>query len=340
MEKFIKSDFYEHNLDKTSGAKNDKFHKKFILEPVNRGFANTIGNAMRRTLLSNTLAAAVYAIEIKGAKHEFTAIDNVKEDVVEIILNLKQLAIKFNHDSTDLDDNFVFTLKSKKTGKVTAGDIVTPAGFDIVNTKLQIASISKADALDMKLHVRIDVGFKSFEENRIYMNKNGDKGFIPIDSNFTPITLAKYNVGKYQVGADKEQEKVELEVQTNGTIKPEDAISFSAKILMSYFESFYNLGESNKLKDMEINKKIKEYQSEDYKLKYAISELNLSARSFNSLKQANIETLNDLVGKSVADLENIKNLGRKSLIEIVKEAKKQNIEIIGSDELLEEEGDK
>lgn len=335
MEKYIKSEFYKHEISKEKG---DKFDTTFVLEPVNRGFGNTLGNALRRTLISNVLGASVYAIEVKGAKHEFTGINNVSEDVVQIILSIKNLAIKFNEDAVDIDERLEMTLKSTKKGKVTAADIETPAELEIINKDLFIAEVSEADALDIKLYVRIDVGFQTFMQNREYVNKyHGDKGLISIDSNFSPVISSNYKVEKYQVGAEKEQEKIIFNVVTNGTLAAEDAVAFASKILINYLNTFFNLTESSTIKEMEITEKIKDIESDDYKMRLPISELNLSARSFNSLKLSNIETLQDLEGMTIADLENVKNLGQKSLIEIVREALRHGIEIEGHEELLGDE---
>ncbi|WP_339020713.1 DNA-directed RNA polymerase subunit alpha [Spiroplasma endosymbiont of Atherix ibis] len=303
MKQFSRPEF---NLLKEEKNRN---YGEFKVEPLERGFGTTIGNAIRRTLLSSTPGAAVYAIKIAGAAHEFTSINGIVENVSRIILNLKKLALKI--DTKIFEDNEVVELKinSTRVGEITAGDIIVPTGVEIINPKLHICTIADGGVLDLTLFAKNSRGYRSFKENK---KEKLVVDAITIDSNYSPIIRVSYNVNATKIGKSVDLEKLILEVETDGTVTASDAVATAAKILVEHLQFFVNL--NDEINDLNI---IGATNEEDEKeLDRLIEDLDFTQRSLNCLKRANINSLRDLVSRTEDDIQEIRNLGRKSLKEI------------------------
>ncbi|QHX36988.1 DNA-directed RNA polymerase subunit alpha [Spiroplasma sp. BIUS-1] len=287
----------------------NRSYGEFKVEPLERGFGTTLGNAIRRTLLSSTPGAAVYAIKIAGAAHEFTSINGIVENVSRIILNLKNLALRI--DSKIFEDDEVVELKinSTRVGAITAGDIVLPTGVEVTNPDLHICTISDGGVLDLTLFAKNSRGYRSFKDNK---KEKLVADAITIDSNYSPIVKVAYNVDATKIGKSVDLEKLILEVETDGTVTASDAVATAAKILVEHLQFFVNLNEE--INDLNI---IGATNEEDEKeLDRLIEDLDFTQRSLNCLKRANINSLRDLVSRTEDDIQEIRNLGRKSLKEI------------------------
>ncbi|NOQ50279.1 MAG: DNA-directed RNA polymerase subunit alpha [Mycoplasmataceae bacterium] len=287
----------------------------FTLEKLERGFANTIGVAMRRTALSSIPGVAVFAVEVNGVQHEFQSISNSKQDMVEFILNLKDLTLSVDDDIIDADEVYELTLTSKK-GMVTAKDIIVPAGLQIINQDLILAETTKDKAIEAKIFVLYSKGFKIFEETRVIVeDKIGTiKGIIPIDANFSPVKRVNYIIEEVNPGESRVFEKLVLEIETDGSMKPEKAIAFAGGILKNYYKAFEELFEvkSDDLFEEEVIE-----ESIDAQLSIPIESLNLSARSEKWLLASNIRYVQELINRPVSSLKEINNLGEKSITEII-----------------------
>lgn len=278
---------------------------KFVVEPLERGYGTTLGNSLRRILLSSLPGSAVTSVKIDGVLHEFTNIPGVVEDVTDIILNLKSLAIKLY-----TDDPRVVTIEAEGEGPVTAADIKTDADVEILNPELQIATLSGEKPLLMELTVEKGRGYRSADKNK----KEGDAiGVIPVDSLFNPVIRVNFFVSDTRVGQITDYDKLTLEVWTDGTIAPEEAISSSAKILNDHLKLFIGLTEE--ISD-EVTMVEKEEETRDKILEMAIEELDLSVRSYNCLKRAGINTVEELTQRTEEDMMKVRNLGKKSLEEV------------------------
>lgn len=312
MEKFLEPSFKKIiNKDIPENPNRQEFH----IEKLDRGFGNTLGVALRRTLISSVPGAAIFAVEIKGVNHEFQAIDNVKEDMVQLILNLKEIVIEADDIIINPDEVYELTLKSSK-GKVTAGQFVVPAGITIVNTDFVIANTSKEAALDIKIYVAYSKGFKTFHENRVFVKEilGEKKGLIAIDSNYSPVKNANYKVEVVNPGESRVFERLVLDVETKGNTTPEEAVSCAGAILRVHYSVFEEMQEVN------VNNYFEEEVIEEpvnLQLTQSIESLNLSVRSENALKLANIKLVEDLIDRTVSALGEIKNLGEKSKTEII-----------------------
>jgi len=304
----IANPFERFNITKASYDPTENYGR-FEIEPLERGFGVTLGNTLRRVLLSSLPGASTYAVEVDGAQHEFSALDGVEEDVTTIILNLKALVLKI-----DLDDVKNHTLDINVTGPavVTGKDIVCPTGVSVVNPEVELAHVTAGGHLKMKLHVRNGRGFFTAEKNKI-LEGNVPVGLILTDSNYSPVTKAGYNVEYTRVGHDSSYEKLTLEVWTNGSMLPQEAVAYAAKILVEHFNKFLNVAEISE--DITIEKDIEEVVEEGPQ-DASIDELDLSIRSQNCLKRASILTVLTLASRSRDDMMKIKNLGKKSLKEI------------------------
>ena len=277
---------------------------RFIVEPLEPGFGYTLGNTLRRTLLSRIPGAAITTIQIEGIQHEFTTVEGVVEDVVDIILNLKQLVVR-----TEEQEPQTLYLSAKGPGVAKGGDIKRPAGVEIVNPKLLIATLSAGARLEMELTVERGVGYRSADKN-----KKGDViGVIPIDSIFSPVLKTTYRVESTQVGQMTNFDKLVLDVVTDGSLVPKDAVSSAGKTLGSLFELFADFGEGEAL-DL-VDSIVQESASPDLEL--PIEALDLSERPRNCLRRAQIQTVGELVLKTEEELLNITNFGQKSLEEVV-----------------------
>ena len=290
----------------------NNFYGKFELEPLEKGFGTTIGNALRRVMLSNLPGSAVTSIKIEGVMHEFQKIDGIVEDVTEIILNLKNLVVK-NYSESDK----VLHLKKDKEGVVTAKDIEKDADVEIVNEDLVIATISKGGSLDMELTVSNGRGYVDAKTNKKLLKKD-EIGVIAIDSLYSPIERVSYEVEPARVGQSEDYDKLVLNVWTNGSIKPEEAIALASRILIEHFEVITKI---NKIADMSGLLADKEDDPITKTLETPIEELDLSVRAYNCLKRAAIHNLSDLTSMSETEMMKIRNLGKKSLKEVIDKIK-------------------
>ncbi len=284
---------------------------KFVLEPLERGFGQTLGNSFRRLLLSALPGASVFAIQIDGARHEFQTLPGVVEDVTTITLNLKALILKIE----DKDDS-VKRLEIDVTGPkvVTGADVVLPYGVSVVNEDVVIANVSEGGHLKMTIFARNGRGYVTSEANKVERQKvGGAVGVIATDSNYSPITKVNYNVSSTRVGHDENYDRLTLEVWTNGAITPQAALALSAQILIEHYKPFLDLEES--VLDVEVfteQEEIKAQATEDKK----IEELDISVRSYNCLKRAGIQTVLELANKTEDEVLKLRSLGKKSFKEI------------------------
>lgn len=279
---------------------------KFVVEPLERGYGITLGNSLRRILLSSLPGAAVTSVKIEGVLHEFSTIPGVREDVTDIILNLKNLSLKLHSDEEQ-------TLRIEVSGEktVTAGDITADADVEILNPDLVIATLDQNASLNMEIQVSKGRGYVPAEKN-----KKGEHviGVIPVDSIFTPVSKVNYHVENTRVGQRTDYDKLTLEVWTDGSIRPDEAVSLSARIMAEHLHLFTGLTES--ADDVEIMVE-KEEEQKDKLLEMTIEELDLSVRSYNCLKRAGINTLGELVQRDEEDMMKVRNLGKKSLEEVI-----------------------
>ncbi len=290
----------------------NNFYGQFVLEPLERGFGTTLGNALRRTMLSSLPGSAVKSIKIEGVLHEFQKIDGVVEDVTEIVLNMKKLVVK-NYSEGDKK----LHLKADKEGVVTAADIEQDADVEIINKDLVIATLAKGGSLDMEIVVSNGRGYVDAKTNRKEMT-NAAVGVIPIDSLYSPIERISYEVLPARVGQSENYDKLVMNVYTNGSILPQEAIALAARILMEHFELLTKL---NKIADLTGLLSDKEEDPIQKTLETPIEELDLSVRAYNCLKRAGKHTLSDLTAMSETEIMKIRNLGKKSLKEVLDKVK-------------------
>lgn len=283
----------------------DNTYGKFVVEPLERGYGTTIGNSLRRVLLSSLPGAAISSIKIQGVLHEFSTVPGVLEDVPEIILNIKDIAAKLYSDEP-------VTLRLEVDGPqvVTAGDIITGPDVEILNKDQYIATVNEDGRLDMELEMIKGRGYSTAERNK---RENQSVGAIPIDSSFTPVNKVNFTVEDTRVGQITDYDKLTLEVWTNGTIKPEEATSLGAKILTEHLNLF--IGLTDHVSDVEIMVEKEEDQKEKV-LEMTVEELDLSVRSYNCLKRAGINTVDELIQRTEEDMMKVRNLGKKSLAEV------------------------
>ena len=279
-------------------------YAKFICEPLERGYGNTMGNALRRTLLSSIMGAAVTKVKIDGALHEFTSLPEVKEDVTDIVLNLKELRLKLHGD-----EERVVTIDVEGPKVVTAADISVGGAVEILNPDHVIATVGENGRLRMELTVARGRGYVPADENK---GEEDEIGLIPIDSLFSPIRKVNYQITNARVGQRTDYDKLTLEVWTDGSVLPEDAVAFAAKIIKEQVSTFINFDESL---EPEVAEEDDEPEFNENLLR-PVDELELSVRSFNCLQNAGIKYIGDLVLKTEADMLKTKNFGRKSLKEI------------------------
>lgn len=278
----------------------------FEVTPLERGYATTIGNSLRRILLSSLPGAAATSVKIDGVQHEFSTVPGVKEDVTELILNIKKLALKLHSDSPKT----VF-IEAKGACEVTAADITADADVEIFNPDLHIATLNEDARLYMEITIAKGRGYISAEKNKQMLQP--PVGVIPVDSIFTPVNKVNYTVENTRVGSNTDREKLTVEVTTNGTTKPDEAVSLAAKIMNDLLMLFVDLSEE--AKNTEIVKE-KEESKKEKVLEMTIEDLDLSVRSYNCLKRAGINTVEDLANKTEEEMMKVRNLGRKSLDEV------------------------
>ena len=284
------------------GKDQNKF-AKFVLEPLERGFGYTIGNALRRTLLSSLQGSAVISIKIDNVLHEFSSIDGVNEDVTDIVLNLKTMAIRLHSDESK-----TVTLKKKGPCVVTAGDITTTHDVEVIDKNHHIATLSDDTELNMELTVATG---KGYEPASAHTPEEVTIGLIPIDAIFSPVRRVAYKVDDARVGQVTDYDKLTLEVETNGVVSPEDAVAFAARILQDQFNTFINFEE---VEEESVSKEDELDFNPNLLMK--VDELELSVRSANCLKNDNIVYIGDLVQKTESEMLRTPNFGRKSLNEI------------------------
>lgn len=282
---------------------------RFVIEPLERGFGLTLGNALRRVLLSALPGSSVYAIEVEGAQHEFSALPGIEEDVTSIILNLKDLVLKIDEEE---EGNKRLEINVEGPKVVTAGDIICPTGVEVINPELVIANVCEGGSLKMVLHARNGRGYVTGEQNKV-LHPSLPVGVICTDSNYSPVKKVNYIVDNTRVGHDSKFDKLTLEVWTNGSILPQEAVALSAKLLIEHFNKFLNLAEITN--DINIEKDVVTVEENKYE-NITIEELDLSVRSYNCLKRAAISTVLELTDKTEEDMMKVKNLGKKSLKEI------------------------
>ncbi|HLS35576.1 MAG TPA: DNA-directed RNA polymerase subunit alpha [Bacillota bacterium] len=289
---------------------------KFVVQPLERGYGTTLGNSLRRILLSSLPGAAVTSVQIDGVLHEFSTIDGVEEDVTTIVLNLKQLALKIYSD-----DVKTLELDVQGEGEVTAADLTFDSDVEVLNPDLPIATLNENGSLYMKITAVRGRGYRPAEENK---QEDDAIGVIPIDSIFTPVSRVSYEVDKTRVGQSANYDKLTLNVWTDGSLKPEEAVSLGAKVFNEHLNLFIDLTE--KAQEAEIMVEKEEDQKEKV-LEMTIEELDLSVRSYNCLKRAGINTVQELTTKSEEDMMKVRNLGRKSLSEIKSKMEELGLEL-------------
>ncbi|MDD4496403.1 MAG: DNA-directed RNA polymerase subunit alpha [Eubacteriales bacterium] len=294
---------------------------KFTVEPLERGYGTTLGNSLRRILLSSLPGAAVTSIKIDGVLHEFSTIPGVVEDVTEIILNVKELALKLHSDGQK-----IVYLDASGEGPVTAGDIKVDADVEILNPDLHICTLNGENRFYMELTLSKGRGYSPSEKNK---HAGQPIGVIPVDSIYTPVKKVNYTVENTRVGQATDWDKLTLEVWTDESINPGEAISLGAKIMSEHLNLFIDLSENAKEAEIMVEK---EETKKEKVLEMTIEELDLSVRSYNCLKRASINTVEDLVNRTEADMMKVRNLGRKSLEEVVLKLKGLNLSLKPSED--------
>lgn len=289
----------------TAEISEDGKYGKFVIEPLERGYGTTLGNSLRRVLLASLPGTAVSDIQIDGVLHEFSAIDGVIEDVTQIVLNVKKLKLKsYAEDSLKAEVDIV------GPATVTAKDIKADDDLEILDPEQFICTVAEGGHFHMQMTIKNGRGYTPAEQNK---TDETPIGVLPVDSIFTPVEKVNYQVENTRVGKRNDFDKLTIDIWTNGSIGPREAISLSAKILTEHLNSFVNLTEEAKSADMMIEK---EETQKEKKLEMTIEELDLSVRSYNCLKRAGINTVQELTEKSEADMMRVRNLGRKSLVEV------------------------
>ena len=304
MQKFERADF------EVAEYVDSENYGKFVLSPLERGFGTTIGNALRRVLLSSLPGAAVFSIKVDGVYHEFTTISGVREDVSMIILNLKKLVMK-------IEDDEVYDLQISAKGPctITAGDIICPAQVEIMNKDLEIAHLEKDVSLEMELKAKNGRGYISADINK-RMNQGNSQGIgtVYTDSIFTPITKVAYNVEPTRVGENVKYDSCVMEIWTDGSINPQKALALAAKILIDHLDIVANI--NDEVMNMENVMKQGNTESTNKGTQMMIEDLDLSVRSYNCLKRAGIATVEELTQKTEEEMMRVRNLGKKSLKEV------------------------
>ena len=306
----------------------DASHGKYVIEPLERGFGTTLGNALRRVMLSSLPGTAATSIKIAGVQHEFSTIPGVKEDVTEIVLNVKSLLTKLNGEGVKNGFEGVKTVYIEATGpcEVTAGDIKADADVEVLNPELHLATLDVGATLSMEITLNYGRGYVSADRNKA--QRPGVIGVIPIDSIYTPVYKVNYTVENTRVGTLNDFDKLTLEVWTDGTISARDAVSLGAKILCDHFTLFTDLSDTVSSKPTVVEKA---EAQRDKVLEMTIEELDLSVRSFNCLKRANINTVEDLISKTEDEMMKVRNLGRKSLEEVINKLAMMGLSLASDD---------
>lgn len=303
----------------------DKKYGRFVVEPLERGYGTTLGNSLRRIMLSSLPGAAVSHVKIDGVVHEFSAIPGVKEDVTEIIMNIKSLAIKNTSETNEPKTAYI---EFEGEGVVTAADIQADPDIEILNKEQVIATLSGGanSRLYMELTITKGRGYISADKNK---NDDLPIGVIPVDSIFTPVERVNLTVQNTRVGQITDYDKLTLDVFTNGTLVPDEAVSLAAKVLSEHLKSFIDLSENAKTAEVMVEK---EDNQKEKVLEMNIDELELSVRSYNCLKRAGINTVEELTNRTSEDMMKVRNLGRKSLEEVLAKLKELGLSLNQSDD--------
>ena len=296
----------------------DNHYGKFEIEPLERGFGTTLGNALRRVMLSSLPGEAITSVKIDGVAHEFQKIDGVIEDVTAIVLNLKSVVIKNHSDNYD----YLLTIKKSGAGEVYASDIEADADIEILNPEQLICTLAEGASISMEMTIGCGRGYNRAEENKIIYGENAKENTIFIDSLFAPIERINYEVENARVGQDNSYDKLILEIWTNGSITPEESIALASRILIEHFEILADL---NEIADETGLMKSKAEDPNQKALETSIDDLDLSVRAYNCLKRAGILTLHDLVDKTENEMSKIRNLGKKSLKEVMDKVKSMGL---------------
>ena len=300
---------------------NTNNYAKFVCEPLERGYGVTIGNSLRRILLSSLTGCAISSVKIEGVLHEFSSIPNVVEDVPEIIVNLKNVRLKFAEN-----EEKVMRINFKGEGEVTAADIATDGTVEILNPDLHIATVSEGGQLIMELTADMGRGYSPSDKNK---KPNQDISVLPIDSIYTPVKKVNYQVKNTRVGQMVDYDKLIIEVWTDGSLKAHEALSLAAKVMTGHLDLFIDLSEATKNTQVMIEK---EESKKEKVLETSIEELELSVRSFNCLKRAGIATVEDLTNKSESDMMKVRNLGKKSLDEVTNKLHSLGLDFASNEE--------
>ena len=317
-------DFEKPNIE-IAEISDDKRYGRFIVEPLERGYGTTLGNSLRRIMLSSLPGAAVSQVKIEGVLHEFSSIPGAKEDVTEIIMNVKNLAIKNTSSSKEPK---VAYIEFEGEGVVTAGDIQVDSDIEILNPDLVIATMN--GGADSKLFIELTItcgrGYISADKNK---NSDTPIGVIAVDSIYTPVERVNLQVQNTRVGQVTDYDKLVLDVYTDGTLEPDEAVSLAAKVLSEHLNLFIDLSENAKTAEVMIEAK---EDGKEKVLEMNIDELELSVRSFNCLKRAGINTVQELTQKTPEDMMKVRNLGRKSLEEVLAKLKELSLQLSNADE--------
>ena len=296
-------------------------YAKFVCEPLERGYGVTIGNSLRRILLSSLPGCAITSAKIDGVLHEFSTVPNVVEDVPEIIVNLKSVRLKFSEN-----EEKILRIDHKGEGEVLAGDIITDGTVEILNPDLHIATVSEGGHLKIEMTADRGRGYNSSEKNK---KPNQDISVLPIDSIYTPVKKVNYQVENTRVGQMVDYDKLVIEVWTDGSLKAHEVLSLAAKVMTGHLELFIDLSEAAKNTQVMIEK---EESKKEKVLEMSIEELELSVRSFNCLKRAGIATVEDLTNKSETDMMKVRNLGKKSFDEVTAKLHSLGLDFAKEDE--------
>ena len=317
-------DFEKPNIE-IAEISEDKKYGKFVVEPLERGYGTTLGNSLRRIMLSSLPGAAVSQVKIDGVLHEFSSIPGVKEDVTEIIMNVKSLAIKNNSDTNEPKTAYI---EFEGEGVITAADIQTDADIEILNPEQVIATLS--GGADSKFYMELTItngrGYVSADKNK---SDDLPIGVIAVDSIYTPVERVNMAVENTRVGQMTDYDKLTLEIYTNGTLDPDEAVSLAAKVLSEHLNLFIDLSENAKTAEVMVEK---ENNEKEKVLEMNIDELELSVRSYNCLKRAGINTVEELCSRTSEDMMKVRNLGRKSLEEVLAKLKELGLQLNSSDE--------
>ena len=318
-------DFERPNIE-VAEISEDKKYGRFVVEPLERGYGITLGNSLRRIMLSSLPGAAVSQVKIEGVLHEFSSIPGVKEDVTEIIMNIKSLAIKNNSETNEPKTAYI---EFEGEGVVRASDIQADQDIEILNPDLVIATLSggKESKLYMELTITKGRGYVSAEKNK---SEDLPIGVIAVDSIYTPVERVNMTVDNTRVGQVTDFDKLTLDVYTNGTLAPDEAVSLAAKVLSEHLSLFIDLSENARTAEVMVEK---EDDEKEKVLEMSIDELELSVRSYNCLKRAGINTVEELTNKTPEDMMKVRNLGRKSLEEVLAKLKELGLQLNPSEEV-------